>query len=348
MKATIKKLTPLAVALALAVGCLSACSAGQTGAIALLLPESKATRYESFDRPIFQAKVEELGGGSVMYSNADQDPAKQQQQAESALASGAKVLVLDPVDAKAGVSIVSEANAQGVPVISYDRLIAGGSLAYYISFDNERVGELQGQALVDQMRKKGDSGGIIMVNGSPTDSNAAEFKAGAHKVIDGSGFPVLSEYDTPDWSPDKAQDWVSGQISQYGNRISGIYAANDGVAGGAIAAAKSANLNPYPTVTGQDAELSGIQRVVSGDQYMTVYKAVRAEAEKAAEIAVALAAGSPPSAETTVAGTPATLLTPVVVTVGNIKETVIDDGFYTVDEICTPAYVTACKAAGLE
>jgi D-xylose transport system substrate-binding protein len=317
--------------------------------IALLLPESKTTRYESFDRPMFEAKVKELCSGcEVLYSNADQDASKQQQQAETALTEGVKVMVLDPVDSKAAASIVNSAKGQGVPVISYDRFIADAPIDYYISFDNEKVGQLQGQALVDKLEADGaTSGDIVMINGSPTDSNAASFKKGAHSVIDASGFTVAAEYDTPDWSPDKAQSWMEGQLSQVRDNLVGVYAANDGTAGGAIAAMKGAGLDPLPPITGQDAELAAIQRIVSGDQFMTVYKAIKPEADKAAELAVALAKGEKPAADTEFEGIPSFLLEPVAVTAENIKDTIIADGFYTADEICTSTYAQACQAAGI-
>lgn len=321
-------------------------SSDDSGAIALLLPDAKTARYETFDRPFFEARVAELGDYDVLYSNADQDAAKQQQQAESALAAGAGVLVLDAVDANAAVSIVRSANAKGVPVISYDRLISGGDLAYYISFDNEKVGVLQATEFVNAVEAAG-GGGILMVNGSPTDSNAALFRAGAHSLIDASGLDVLAEYDTPDWSPDKAQEWVAGQIAQYGDDIVGVYAANDGTAGGAVAALKAANVEPFPIVTGQDAELTALQRIVTGDQHMTVYKAIKPQAELAAEVAVALLHGEEVTAPMEIDGVPTTLLDPVAVTVDNILETVVADGFWTVDDICTPQYADACEAAGI-
>lgn len=341
--------------LVLAAATLSACT-GDPGAeegtpaddiIALLLPDAKTARYETFDRPLFEARVAELGDYDVLYANADQDAAKQQQQAESALTSGAGVLVLDPVDANAAVSIVNSANAKGVPVVSYDRLIAGGDLAYYISFDNEKVGVLQATAFVEGMRTTEEGSGILMVNGSPTDSNAALFKRGAHSIIDDSGLRVLAEYDTPGWSPEKAQEWVSGQIAQHGGAIAGVYAANDATAGGAIAALRVANVDPLPIVTGQDAELSAIQRILTGDQYMTVYKAIKPQAELAAEVAVTLLHGEEVTAPLEIEGTPATLLDPVAVTIDDIMDTVVADGFWSVDDICTPAYADACEAAGI-
>ena len=349
MNGAIRRVATLALLAVVASVGVTGCTSDGVGdaRIALLLPESKTARYEAFDRPFFEERISELGDYEVLYSNADQDAAKQQAQAEAALASGVAVLVLDPVDSAAAASIVSAANAQGVPVIAYDRIVMGGDLDYYVSFDNENIGELQGAALVDKLDEDGARGGILMVNGSPTDGNASGFKAGALAQIEGSDYPVLADFDSPDWSPDKAQDWVAGQITQFGDRIVGIYAANDGTAGGVIAALQAANVDPLPIVTGQDAELAGIQRIVSGDQYMTIYKAMRAQARLAAEVAVALANGQPVTGDTQIDGTPATLLDAVVVTIDNIMETVVADGVYTVDEICTPAYVEACAAAGI-
>ncbi|WP_243077234.1 sugar ABC transporter substrate-binding protein [Microbacterium sp. SS28] len=344
----------LAIVLALAAAALAACApgpeTGTEGTIALLLPDVKTARYETFDRPFFEERVAELGDFRVLYANADQDAEKQQQQAESALAAGAEVLVLDAVDTKAAASIVAAANAQGVPVVSYDRLISGGGLAYYVSFDNEKVGVLQATALVEALEARGPGapdGGILMVNGSPTDSNSAKFHEGADRVLDASGVRILAEYETPDWSPDKAQEWVSGQVAQYGERIEGVYAANDGTAGGAVSALKAAVVDPFPIVTGQDAELAALQRIVTGDQYMTVYKAIKPQAERAAEVAVALLRGEPVTAPLEIDGTPTTLLDPVAVTVDNLLDTVVADGFWTVEDICTPDYAAACTAAGI-
>lgn len=332
------------------IGLLTGCAdgGGADGTIALLLPDAKTARYETFDRPFFEERVAELGDYRVLYTNADGDAAEQQQQAESALTSGADVLVLDPVDSRAAVVIVDSATAQGVPVISYDRLIAGGDLAYYVSFDNEKVGLLQGEAFVTAMAERGTpTGGILMVNGSPTDSNAAQFRDGARQAIDASGVRILAEFDTPSWSPDQAQNWVAGQIAQFGDEIAGVYAANDGTAGGAVAALKAADADPWPVITGQDAELTAIQRIVTGDQYMTVYKAIRPQARLAAEVAVALITGEEFTAPLEIDGTPATLLEPVAVTVDDILETVVADGFWTVEQICTPEYAAACEAAGI-
>jgi len=345
-----KRLLVLAAVLCIAAGLLSGCTPASEpdGVVALLLPDKKTARYETFDRPVFEERIAELGDYRVLYANADQDAARQQQQAESALAAGADVLVLDPVDARAAITIVTAANAQGIPVIAYDRMVAGGDIAFYISFDNERVGELQATSLLAALAERGQSaGGILMVNGSPTDSNAARFREGARSIIDASEVRVLASYDTPDWSPDKAQDWVAGQISQFGDEIAGVYAANDGTASGAVAALRAAAVDPFPVVTGQDAELTALQRIVSGDQYMTVYKALKRQATRAAEVAVDLVHGREVVADTEVDGTPATLLEPVAVTVDDILGTVVADGFWSTSDICTRTYAAACEAAGI-
>jgi D-xylose transport system substrate-binding protein len=329
---------------------------GGSGSIALLLPESKTARYESQDRPNFERKAKELCADcDIIYSNADQDAAKQQQQAEAAITKGAKVLVLDPVDAASAGAVVNRAKQSQIPVVSYDRLITDADIDYYISFDNEQVGKLQGESLVKKLTDDGAKGDIIMINGAPTDNNAKLFKEGAHSVIDDSEFKVAKEYDTPDWSPDKAQQEMEQAITAVGkDGFVGVYAANDGTGGGAIAAMKGNGIDPKtrPT-TGQDAELAAIQRILIGEQYMTVYKAIKAEAEAAAELAVALATGEdPPAADDKIDNgmkqVPSILLTPVAVTKDNIQDTIIKDKFWSVDEICTGKYAAGCKEAGIQ
>jgi D-xylose transport system substrate-binding protein len=329
---------------------------GGGGKIALLLPESKTARYESQDRPNFEKKVQELCSDcEIIYSNADQDAAKQQQQAEAAITQGAKVMVLDPVDAASAGAIVQRAKQSDIPVISYDRLITDADIDYYISFDNEQVGKLQGESLVKKLTDDKAQGDIIMINGAPTDNNATLFKKGAHSVIDTSDYKVAKEYDTPDWSPDKAQQEMEQAITAVGkDGFVGVYAANDGTAGGAIAAMKGQGIDPktIPT-TGQDAELAAIQRILIGEQYMTVYKAIKPEAEQAAELAVQLAKGeTPPAPEDKVDNgmkqVPSILLTPVAVTKDNINDTIIKDQFWSVDEVCTSKYAAACKEAGIQ
>src|SRR5262245_29066101 len=352
---------------ALAVGAVTmlvACGGGGGGSssgsnapakkIALLLPESKTARYESKDRPLFEAKLKALCSScQIIYSNANQDAAQQQSQAEAALTNGANVLVLDAVDGAAAATIATKAKQQNVPVISYDRLITGTpAVNYYISFDNVAVGKLQGTSLLQALSGKTNAS-VVMINGAPTDNNAKLFKQGAHSVLDGK-VTVAKEYDTPDWSPNQAQTEMSQALTALNNKVDGVYAANDGTGGGAIAAMKAAGVKPLPPVTGQDAELAAIQRIVAGEQYMTVYKAIKQEAEAAAELAVALVKGNAPAAGVVngnvangLKDVPSILLTPVAVTKDNVKASVVADGFWTAAPICT-GYEAACKAAQLE
>ena len=333
------------------------------GTIALLLPETKTTRYETADKPDFEAKMKELCPDcQIIYSNANQDATQQLSQAEAALTNGAQVLVLDPVDSAAAATIADKAKAQGVPVIAYDRLILNSDgVDYYISFDNEEVGKLQAQSLVDDLNKMNmQNPTIVMINGSPTDNNAGLFKQGAHSVFDplvtAGKLTIAKEYDTPDWSPDQAQNEMQQALTALSNKVDGVYAANDGTASGAIAAMKAAGLNPLPPVTGQDAELAGIQRILSGEQYMTIYKAIKPEAEAAAQLAYDLLTDAKVPADMTNGKTvnngsidvPSVLLTPIAVTKDNIKDTVVADGFWTAAQICTADYADACKAAGLQ
>jgi D-xylose transport system substrate-binding protein len=368
-----RRVLALAAAAALSIGGLAACGGGgddnsstsgstsggggsQSGTIALLLPENKTARYEAQDRPLFTRALKRYCPNcKLIYSNAEQDAAKQQTQAEAAITNGAKVLVLDPVDAKAAASIVTRAKQSDIGVVSYDRLVENADVDYYISFDNRQVGELQARTLVDRLRRDGARGSLVMINGAPTDPNAAQFKAGAHSVLDTSGYKIAKEYDTPDWSPDRAQTEMDQSISALGkNGFVGVYAANDGTAGGAIASMRSNGVNPStrPT-TGQDAELAGIQRIVVGDQYMTVFKAYTPEATQAAQLAVSLLRGDTSSdlvnrqIDNGQKSVSSVILTPVAVTQDNIRQTVVRDGLYTIPQICTSAYASACQRLGL-
>jgi D-xylose transport system substrate-binding protein len=331
-------------------------TAGKSAKVAFLLKENKTARWEGFDKPLFTERLKEVCPDcDLIYNNAEQDSNKQVSQAEAALTNGAKVLVITPVDSNAAAAIVNRAKAQNVPVIAYDALINDADLDYFVSFQNEKVGELQGTALLKKLQEDGtvDSGKLVWINGSPTDNNAGQFKAGAHKALDGK-VQIGKEYDTPDWSPDKAQQEMEQAISALGAKnINGVYAANDGTAGGAIAAMKANGMDPkkIPT-TGQDAELAAIQRIVAGEQYMTVYKAIKPEAYAAADLAYALVQGEHPTMDATVDNgkldVPAKLLTPVAVTKDNIMDTIVKDGFYTAAQICTAAYQSACDAAGIK
>jgi D-xylose transport system substrate-binding protein len=345
----------------------AAAGGGGGGSIALLLPESQTARYEAADKPFFEKKFKELCPNvDIVYSNANQVAADQQQQAEAAIARGVKVMVLDPVDGDAAGAIVKNAKTKSIPVISYDRLIKGGSSPdYYISFDNEGVGKLQAQALLDKLTSSGVAKPkITMINGSPTDNNATLFKTGAHSVFDGK-VTVVKEDAAANWKPEEAQQLMEQFISAVGkDGFDGAYQANDGTSGGAIAAMKAAGIDPTkrPTV-GQDAELAAIQRILAGEQYATIYKRIQPEAEKTAELACALFKGTKP-ADGVVNGkvnngtgdVPSVLLVPVAVSLAgggvtqSVADTVVKDKFYgpdTVAQICK-GYEAACKSANIQ
>ncbi|WP_199566265.1 sugar ABC transporter substrate-binding protein [Streptomyces corynorhini] len=324
--------------------------------VGLLLPENQTARYEKFDKPLIEKKVSELtdGTGKVVYANAKQDATTQNQQVDTMITNKVSVLMIDAVDAKAIKGSVQKAKEAGIPVVAYDRL-AEGPIDAYTSFDNEEVGRVQGKALLDELGDKAKSGDIVMMNGAVTDPNAALFKKGAHSALDGK-VNIGKEYDTKEWKPDNANANMEGAISALGkNKIIGVYSANDGMAGGIITALKGAGFAKLPPVTGQDAELAGVQRIVNGEQFMSVYKSYPQEAEIGAEMAVALAKGekldsiAKDSVDSDSAKGIPTVLVPVVsLTKDNINETVIKDGFYTAGEICTGKFKTACDKIGLK
>ena len=341
----------LAVVALLVVGStLTACvPADDVDTIALLLPEAKTSRYEAIDRPVFEAEVAvRCPDCRVLYANAGQDAARQQQQAESVLTQGADVIVLGAVDSVAAQGIVVAAHERGARVIAYDRFIADAPLDLVVSYDAAEVGRLQAEALVAAVGTDLAPGeGILVLRGAATDPNATDLFEGVTEVLATADLPILAAYDVPDWSPDKARDWVESQLTQYGDRVVGVYAANDGVAAGAISAMRAAGLSPVPPVTGQDAELAAVQRVVAGDQLMTVHKGIDQQARIAAQSAVRLLRGEPLSAPTQVDGVPAVLLAPVSVTRRTLAEVIVASGILPVEAICTDPYRAACVELGL-
>jgi D-xylose transport system substrate-binding protein len=351
-----RRIAILVAALALTVTACSSETGGSGGGgdasnakIAFLMPDIASTRYELYDSPLFKAKIKELCADcEVIYQNANADASRQQQQANSALAQGVKAIVIDPVDSTAAASIVNTARSQGVPIIAYDRPIPNTPADYYISFDNEKIGKSIGDDLVKHLKDKGAQGGILEVNGSPTDAAAGLIKKGIHSAVDDSGFTLLAEYDTPDWAPAKAQDWVSGQITRFGSQIVGVVAANDGTGGGAISAFKAAGVTPVPPVTGNDFEVAAAQRIIAGDQYNTISKPIKIVAEAAAEIAYQFVKGEKPAGKTTLFDTPSQLFDPTVVTLDNIADVLAKSDQIKPSDVCTGEYATACKQHGIE
>ncbi|MFJ8546929.1 substrate-binding domain-containing protein [Streptomyces sp. NPDC093586] len=333
-------------------------SKGNDITVGLLLPETENTRYEEFDHPYFEKKIASLTReqGKVEYANAGADETKQAEQMQKMIDDKVDAIVLDAVNSHTIAPSVQKAKDAGIPVFAYDRL-AEGPITAYISFDNELVGEVQGRSLVEALGGSDTPARIVMMNGSPTDPNAKQFKAGAMAELNGK-VTIARSFDTQGWKPENAEANMAEAIEALGkNGIDGVYSANDGMAGGIIEALEAAGVTELPPITGQDAELSAVQRIVAGEQYMSVYKAYPQEAENAAEMVVAYVQGrdiqfdaltrdkvDSPSHQ----GIPAQLVPVVALTKANIKDTVVADGFYKVSDICTAKFAADCAAIKLK
>ncbi|GGN57613.1 solute-binding protein [Streptomyces albiflavescens] len=323
-------------------------------AVGLLLPGRSVHRWEHSDKPLIEKRLKELCPRCTMeYANAENDAMRQRQQMMSMIIKGVRVLILDAADTRALRSSIQEAHKAGVPVVAYDRL-AEGPISGFVSFDGAQVGRLQGEALLEAMGDKAKGGNVVMMNGDPTSPNAAWFRNGALSVITGK-VKIARSYDTVGWSTENAHANMSAAMAALGpDGIGGILAANDAIAAGVISALKSARVGELPPITGQDADLDAVQRIIKGEQYMTVYKPFGKEAAAAAAMAVALGRGEDlRDVATTTIDSPTTkhipsvLLTPSAVTVGNIQQTLVDGGVYTIDQICTRELRPACDKAGL-
>ncbi|MFD5123166.1 sugar ABC transporter substrate-binding protein [Streptomyces sp. NPDC058385] len=327
--------------------------------IGVLLPEKETARYEKFDYPHIKKEVEDLtsGKGKVLYANAEQNAKRQERQVDQMIADRVDVLILDAVDSKSIAGSVKKAKDADIPVIAYDRL-AEGPVDGYVSFDSDQVGHVQGMALLKALGSKASKNSrIVMMNGSVTDPNAALYKDGALAELKDQ-VTISKSYDTKDWKPENARANMAAAIQAVGaQNIAGVYSANDGMAGGIITALKAAGVTDLPPVTGQDAELAAVQRIVSGDQYMTVYKPYPEEASTAAQMAVlfaqqrdiefnALAKDRVDSPTTP--NVPSLLVQVVPMTQSNIKSTVVRDGIYKLGDICTAKYTADCARIGLK
>jgi D-xylose transport system substrate-binding protein len=336
-------------------GAASTSGGAKAGKVAVLLPDTQSSvRWEQFDRKYLDQAFTAAGVDHTI-TNAQGDPGTQRTQAEQALTNGAKVILLVDLDPGSGKSIISLAHARGAKVIDYDRLTLGGGADYYVSFDNVKVGQLQGQGLVKCIQQSGvKSPTVAELNGSPTDNNATLFAQGYDSVLkpmySNGTFKKGPNQSVPDWDNQKALTIYEQMLSRTSNNIQGVLAANDGLANSVISAETARKLK-YVPVTGQDATAEGIQHILVGQQCMTVYKAVKAESDAAAKVAIALAKGQTPNAPAQTKNgsvqTPSVLLTPVAVTKSNINDTVIKDGFLTKSQICVGKFAKACTSAGL-
>jgi len=330
---------------------------GKAQKVAVLLPDTKSSiRWESFDRPLLQ-KAFDSAGVPEEIQNAQGDKSAQQQQAEQAITNGAKILLLTNLDSGSGAAIESNAKSRGVKVIDYDRLTLKGSSDYYVSFDNVKVGKLQGEGLKKCLADANASKpNIAELNGSPTDNNATLFKQGYDSVLDpmysAGEAKKVADQSVPEWDNQQALTIFEQMLQKNNNKIDGVLAANDGLGNAVISALKQRKLKNIP-VTGQDATPQGIQHILAGEQCMTVYKAVQKEADAASKLAIALSKGTQPEAglvngksDDGSRQVPSVLLEPEAITKDNI-DVPFKDGFLKREDVCTGQYADLCTKAGI-
>ncbi|BCJ54166.1 sugar ABC transporter substrate-binding protein [Actinoplanes sp. NBRC 14428] len=361
-----KGLAVMAATGLLATGSVAACGDSKdesgsgskaTGKVGVILPDTKSSaRWATADLTYLKAAFEKAGVEAVI-QNAQGDKTQFQTIADGMISSGVKVLMIVNLDDGTGKAVLDKAKKAGIATIDYDRLTLGGGADFYVSFDNFKVGELQGKGLVDCLAAKKVTKPVVAeLNGSPTDSNAALFKKGYDSILqpkyDSKEYTKGPDQDVPDWDNAQAGTIFEQMLTQNRN-IKGVLAANDGLGNAAIAVLKRNRLNGQVPVTGQDATVQGLQNILAGDQCMTVYKAIKKEADAASELAIAIAKNQKPTTATGVAkdtqtgrDVPSVLLEPVTITKENVKD-VIADGYVTKDQLCTADYAKACTAAGI-
>jgi len=326
--------------------------------VGVILPDAASSaRWETADRK-FLGDAFKAGGVDSDIQNANGDKAKFATIADQMLNSGANVLLIVNLDSPSAAAVINKAKQQGVPVIDYDRLTLGGGASYYVSFDNVKVGQAQGEGLVKCMQANGDkSGPVALLNGSPTDNNATLFKQGYEKAIKDAGYSVAADQSVPDWDNTKAGTIFEQMYTKAGGKFIGVDAANDGLGGAAISVLKRNGEAGKVPVTGQDATDEGLQRVLLGTQCMTVYKAIKKEADAAAKLAIALAKGDTAGADAQATGSvedtetksqvKSVLLDPQPIFKDNVKD-VVADGFTSADKLCTSdALKKACEENGV-
>ena len=327
------------------------------GKVGVILPDTQSSaRWETADAKYLKEAFD-AAGVQADIQNAQNDKTNFQTIADGMISSGVKVLMIVNLDSGTGKAVLDKAKAAGIATIDYDRLTLNGGADYYVSFDNVKVGELQGQGLVDCLKAKNVTKPLIAeLNGSPTDNNATLFKQGYDSVLkplyDSGQFIKGPDQSVDGWDNAKAGTIFEQMLTEKKD-IKGVLAANDGLGNAAISILKKNKLNGQVPVTGQDATTQGLQNILVGDQCMTVYKAIKQEADAASKLAVAIAKGQKPDSATGTVTDPeskktvaSVLLTPKTITKDNVKD-VIADGFVTKDELCTAAFAKACTDAGI-
>jgi D-xylose transport system substrate-binding protein len=365
-----KGLFALAAVGLLATGGMAACgkdkgsdSGGGSGSksggkqVGIILPDTKSSQRWSTADNKYLGQAFDAAGVTYDMQNAQGDKQQFQTIADSMISEGVKVLIIVNLDSGTGAAVLAKAKQAGIATIDYDRLTLGGGANYYVSFDNVQVGKLQGQGLVDCLNAKKYVKPIVAeLNGSPTDNNATLFAQGYDSVLN----PLYANgtlqkgpnRSVPDWDNTTGGTYFEQMLTQ-NKQIKGVLAANDGLGNAVIEVLKKQHLNGQVPVTGQDATVQGLQNILAGDQCMTVYKAIKKEADAASQLAIALAKGQKPTTATgtvtdpqSKASVPSVLLPPESITKENVKD-VVADGFVTKDELCTAAFAKACTEAGI-
>jgi D-xylose transport system substrate-binding protein len=332
------------------------------GKVGVILPDTtSSTRYTLYDQPLLKAAFDAAGIDSDI-QNAQGDTAKFQQIAQSMIGEGVKVLIIDSIDATSGAAVEQQAAAAGIKVIDYDRVNTGGSAAYYVSFDNEEVGKLQGQTLVDCLNaNKVSKPKIIMMNGgTDVDNNAVLFAKGAHSVFDpltkSGKLTIQSESVVKGWKTANAAPTFTQALTSAGGNTDGVLAANDDIANAVIGVLQENGLAGHVTITGQDSQVEGLQNIIKGQQSMTIFKNVTYEANAAAKLAIALISGQDPASmgvtfsdqqiDPKNAALKSVLLPSQVITYSNVED-VITTGALKASDVCN-GIQAQCDKAGVK
>jgi D-xylose transport system substrate-binding protein len=332
---------------------------GSAGKVGVILPETATSaRWEGFDRPMLQAALT-AQGFEVDIQNAQGDNQKFSTLADGMINQGVKVLIIAPSDPEVGAAVEAKAKKAGIPTIDYDRPSLGGSADYYVSFDNEKVGEIQGQGLADKLKDK-PGGSVIQIEGAPTDNNATLFGNGHDKVLkplyESGALKLVQKQAIADWDNQVGGTTFEQILTANGGKVDGVVAANDGLAGAVITVLKKNGLNGKVPVTGQDATADGLQAILRGDQYLTIFKPIKQEAEATAKLAAALAKGDKAGADAVATGTlhdpkgnreiKSVLLQPKLITKAEVK-TVVTEGYVKAADICVADTQAACTELGI-
>ncbi|GGS50798.1 MULTISPECIES: sugar ABC transporter substrate-binding protein [Actinokineospora] len=332
---------------------------GEGVKVGVILPETASSaRWEGFDKPMIEAAMAAEGLDADV-QNAQGDVQKFTTLADSMISQGVKVLVIASINSEVGASVAAKAKARGIPTIDYDRLNLGGSSDYYVSFDNVKVGELQGKGLSEALKdKKGAE--VIMIEGAPTDNNATLFTQGQKNILqplyDSGALKLVREQAIDGWDNQKGGVTFEQILTANGGKVDGVVAANDGLAGAVINVLRKNGLNGKVPVTGQDATPDGLMAILRGDQHMTVFKPIKLEAEHTAKLAAALAKGDTAAADAIAKQTSddpvgkrpvkSVLLDPILITKENVKQ-VVDEGYVPAADICGGDLKQVCTELGI-